>query len=40
MISLRHDATAGPEINAYRIDSRGGVTPEDLRIVDGRAGTG
>jgi proteasome lid subunit RPN8/RPN11 len=43
MISLRHDATSGPEINAYRIDSRGGVRVEDLRIVDDAAdadGTG
>jgi proteasome lid subunit RPN8/RPN11 len=40
MISLRHDAASGPEINAYRIDSRGGVAAEDLRVVEDAAGTG
>jgi proteasome lid subunit RPN8/RPN11 len=35
MVSLRHDATAGPEINAYRIDREGEVSVEDLRIVEG-----
>ncbi|MGH2354595.1 MAG: Mov34/MPN/PAD-1 family protein [Chloroflexota bacterium] len=34
MISLRDDATSGPEIHAYRIDTAGAVTTEDLRIVD------
>jgi proteasome lid subunit RPN8/RPN11 len=34
MISLRHDATSGPEINAYRIDRRGEVSVEDLRVVE------
>jgi proteasome lid subunit RPN8/RPN11 len=32
MITLRHDATTGPEINAYRIDVSGNVTTEDLTI--------
>jgi proteasome lid subunit RPN8/RPN11 len=40
MISLRHDAASGPEINAYRIDGRGEVTVEDLRIVEDATGTG
>jgi hypothetical protein len=35
MVSLRHDATTGPEVNAYRIDRAGEVTVEELRIVDG-----
>jgi [CysO sulfur-carrier protein]-S-L-cysteine hydrolase len=35
MVSLRHDATSGPEINAYRIDREGEVSVEDLRIVEG-----
>jgi proteasome lid subunit RPN8/RPN11 len=35
MVSLRHEATSGPEINAYRIDSRGEVRVEDLRLVEG-----
>lgn len=32
MVTLRHDATTGPEINAYRIDAAGNVAVEDLRI--------
>jgi hypothetical protein len=35
MVSLRHDSTSGPEINAYRIDREGAVTVEDLRIGEG-----
>jgi proteasome lid subunit RPN8/RPN11 len=35
MISLRNDATSGPEVNAYRIGRDGTVTVEDLQIVDG-----
>ncbi len=35
MISLRHDATTGPEVKAYRIDRNGVVSVEDLALVDG-----
>jgi proteasome lid subunit RPN8/RPN11 len=35
MISLRDDATTGPEIKAYRIDERGQVTVEDVTVVGG-----
>lgn len=35
MVSLRHDATSGPEVNAYRIDREGEVSVEDLRLVEG-----
>ena len=35
MVSLQHDATTGPEINAYRIDHLGRVTVEDLNVVGG-----
>jgi proteasome lid subunit RPN8/RPN11 len=35
MVSLRHDGTTGPEVNAYRIDREGNVAVEDLQIVDG-----
>jgi proteasome lid subunit RPN8/RPN11 len=34
MVSLRHEATSGPEVNAYRIDRDGNVTTENLQIVD------
>jgi len=34
MVSLRHDDTTGPEVNAYRIDRDGNVVVEDLHIVD------
>lgn len=34
MVTLRHDATTGPEINAYRIDQTGAVTEEELELVD------
>ena len=34
MVSVRHDATTGPEVNAYRIDVDGAVRTEDLAIVE------
>ncbi len=34
MVTLRHDATTGPELHAYRIDQAGAVTEEELEIVD------
>ena len=34
MVSVRHDATTGPEVNAYRIDRDGVVQTEDLAIVE------
>jgi proteasome lid subunit RPN8/RPN11 len=36
MVSLRNDATAGPEVYAYRIDEAGEVTSEPLVIADER----
>ena len=35
MITLRNDDTSGPDINAYRIDSAGNVTEEELQVVEG-----